>query len=997
MNKINRLLSIVLILCVMTTSMVMTSYADESEAEKVAHPATEELRCEYADDFEGLTLNSTPYGTTLGSNVVGAWAKYENIDFGAGEVKEFMINVGVHDDYSGGTLSVYIDSISGSPVASMVLPSTGGWHAYTWLSAPVNNSEIVGVHDVYLQFTGKRAMGNFMLLKFTQYSVDSVESDVPTDIAGTDYENEYRLLSAVGVLDKGEGKSYRINKKLTAEELLRAGARIMNMPESEENIRFISERTEIALTDEANLSAAARLATYILGYDDIARLEGDFASACMKLANRYDSLDGITAPNGIITKGDMIMLAYNVLSQQISISTGYVGSNPIKTIDGTDGFEYYHSVFNGEGIVEENVYTKLTGASSISDGSVRIDNRKYLTGDTKAETLLGRNLIFYYTENGPKPELIYVEESDNNIITLTNEDYISYDNMTFKYYDANDKMKTATADKSVDLIYNRVARTSYTKSDIDNFHGSLTLIDNDGDKKYDVIEIKDTYDFVVDYISNEVIYEKYGKGKLEFADSIVTLKDQYGMTLEPSTLNELSSGNVLTIAEGTDVKGEKNYDIVLARKNASGVVDAVNDEGEITVKNKTYKLSDKVKFSTENSDVCLGDGVTLYLNAANEVVLVNFMPIPQNYGYLVGVAKEGTLSEKVKVKIFTRDGKMEIFTCRSSVSIDNKTYKKASEVKSLLESLCGSGTLVIYGLNNNGYIASVDFPYDYTGSEPTGKNSNEKENTLHLIYKNTEGVSFSGSSSSFDGQATDSGSAVAFCVPPSGTEEYYLVENAQNIFVSGSSYKIKAYSTDVNNLVTDVYVLDQFKDDSEYFKVLNSIGETSNDIVCYVCGLSSVYDEAKDEVVTQITYYCAGKLTSVLAEDVILDTAPGLAVGDIVRIRSKNGYAFNIEQIYDMSTDTINRDNTADSFTSARGCRMGTVKVKSGSFFKLNEYDEVYNASTGNIHIYDSSMKKYPIFVGTVSDILDSDAVDGGSKIIVNSYAGKVVSILVIR
>ncbi len=980
----------------MSVSAVMTSHAEESD-ETGFLPANTEILCEIATEYEGLVKNPTPYGTTLGSNVVGAWAKYDNIDFGQGDIKDFMLYIGVQPGYEGGTVEVYIDSLTSEPIASMLIVATPGWNTFEWQSVSVNNSEIVGVHTVYLKLTGRRALGNVRAFKFSSYSFGDVEGAFPTDIAGTQFEKAYRLLHSVGILEETAGNSYSVNKKITSEDMIKFGARIMNISDNEENITFLAERMGIDRNDNADLITAAKLSAYILGYAEKAKMSADYAAACLTYIKSKDIFKNVTVVNDVLTKGDMLQLAYNILESKMAVVT-QIGTGWMRISKGNDtSLSVYHSILKDTGIVDGNMYTTLTGTSKLRENVVTIDGVRFEEGDTDASSMLGRSVNFYYTNDGDMRSLVCIEEKGNTIVTFEDDDFISYTSMQLKYYNKQGKVITLNMDKSVDFIYNRVVLNKYDTSVFDDFRGSITLVDNDGNNRYDIIEMTDTYDLVVDYISDDVIYEKYGSGKIDISDAVLIVKNHYGALLDASDIYNVTSGNVLTVKEAVDFEGTKVCEIIIARKSASGVVNSLSDDNIMEVNGKKYKLSDKVKYSTDNNELCIGDEAVFYLNAAGEVVMIHFKEITNLYGYLIGADGGKGLDKTVKVKIFSQNGDMGIYECQKRVEIDGKSYKNADEIYYLITSLNGAGGLVMYGVNSNGYITSIDFPYDHTGNTPVGKNSWEKENSVRLIYHNTANQSYNSGSGSIGGYATDSGSAIAFCIPPSGTDEYYLVENARDLFVSGYSYKVKAYSTDIHKLTTDVYVLDQFADDVEFFKVVNSIGETSSDIVCYICDFSSVFDEAKDKIMTKIIYYCAGKLQTVLVDDTVMATASDIAIGDSVRIKSKNGYALNIEKMFDMSERTIDRDNTSESFTSARSCRMGNVEVKSGTFFKLFEYDEVYNAASANIYIYDSSLRDYPITLGTKDDILDNIAVSGGSFVVINAYSGKPVAICIIR
>jgi glucosylceramidase len=87
----------------------------------------------------------------LGYVTQGSYVVYQNIDFGAaGSIS--TVNVRTASDGNGGTASFYLDSMSGTPFATVTLPVTGGWQ--TWQTASGAASSVSGVHNLYVVFNG---------------------------------------------------------------------------------------------------------------------------------------------------------------------------------------------------------------------------------------------------------------------------------------------------------------------------------------------------------------------------------------------------------------------------------------------------------------------------------------------------------------------------------------------------------------------------------------------------------------------------------------------------------------------------------------------------------------------------------------------------------------------------------------------------------------------------------------------------------------------------
>lgn len=114
-------------------------------------PATAEIQGSSYTTETGLqteTTGDTTGGYDLGYLTNGATAIYKNVDFGAGVTK---VNVREASAGTGATATFYLDSTSGTPIATVTLPVTGGWQTWQTVTAPVTGA--TGVHTLYVVFT----------------------------------------------------------------------------------------------------------------------------------------------------------------------------------------------------------------------------------------------------------------------------------------------------------------------------------------------------------------------------------------------------------------------------------------------------------------------------------------------------------------------------------------------------------------------------------------------------------------------------------------------------------------------------------------------------------------------------------------------------------------------------------------------------------------------------------------------------------------------------
>jgi len=114
-------------------------------------PATSEIQGSSYSSESGLqteTTSDTTGGYDLGYITNGANAVYNNVDFGK---SVSQVSVREASDTSGATATFYLDSPTGTPIATVTLPGTGGWQIWQTVTASVTGAS--GVHNLYVVFT----------------------------------------------------------------------------------------------------------------------------------------------------------------------------------------------------------------------------------------------------------------------------------------------------------------------------------------------------------------------------------------------------------------------------------------------------------------------------------------------------------------------------------------------------------------------------------------------------------------------------------------------------------------------------------------------------------------------------------------------------------------------------------------------------------------------------------------------------------------------------
>jgi glucosylceramidase len=115
--------------------------------------------------LETEQTSDTAGGYDLGYVSPGATAIYKNIDFGT---SVSGVSVRVASGGNGGTATFYLDSPTGTQIAAVALPVTGGWQ--TWQTVTAAASGASGVHDLYVVFSGGGSTASIANVNWFQFN-----------------------------------------------------------------------------------------------------------------------------------------------------------------------------------------------------------------------------------------------------------------------------------------------------------------------------------------------------------------------------------------------------------------------------------------------------------------------------------------------------------------------------------------------------------------------------------------------------------------------------------------------------------------------------------------------------------------------------------------------------------------------------------------------------------------------------------------------------------
>ncbi len=707
--------------------------------------------------------------------------------------------------------------------------------------------------------------------------------------------------------------------------------------------------------DKITYNEAISVLIRVMGLDKKAEYIGGYPNGFVKTAKDADILDDIavsdyTAP---AVKGDIYVMLVNALTSESymrieSISDeGITYSNkPVITM-----LEEHFGICESEGIVNAVGISNLLSDDSVGKDRVQIGDNVYKGVYEEYIDLIGYEVEYYY--NKEERELVYAcsitEEED--VIVLYGNSNLTFENNEYKYYTVDGKEKKVGIVDGASVLYNGTIATS----DIENLYtpqnGTVTLINNDGNGKFDVVLIENYVDLIVGAIdiTNQTVYDKYD-GNLSVCfeddgnDGNVMILNPQGKRTYAAFLNE---EDVLSVK----ISGNKKcIEGVVSSGTVAGVIEKtqLSDEYIITVNGKDYVLTDEC-YERFDKYVKVGKEVSLYINILGKVAAIkDSADGGMKYGYVVDYIENSSLFDKgVGIKLLSEDGEFETYDLSDRCSIDGIKRDTFDKQMMALNNGLGIHKIIKYAVNENNEMTVIDTTYLEKSAEAEDGSLMRFESgndfTTKLHYKASGNIA-----DSFFWNANTK----FFIYIPSATDEkskYRVLPTAGAGIGNDKAYICAGY-TDEHSFLAEAMV---FQMDS----VAGAVSSVDWSVVSEV--IEGVNAEEEPTLYIETTSG-AGINTVEIEKSEYEDLGYTIDKGDVIRYDAIEGKVLNgaIKKIFDYSdsavTDTKsdgsamgNTNSTNDEYS----LRLGYVYDKIGDYFMLapvNDKKELANFNKAN-------------------------------------------------
>ncbi len=831
-------------------------------------------------------------------------------------------------------------------------------------------------------------------------------ASVSADVKGTEYESEANVLGALNIMvgDADTG-NFRPEDPIKRSEVTKVGVAIMGLSSSAGSSQnnasrypdmgpahwangFVNIATAQGLVigddtgsfrpdDQIKYSEAVAILVRALGYEPQADSKGGYPSGYVATASSIGLTKGVKGTaDTLIKRGDVARLAYNALTIKLMEQTNF-GSNPSYEIVDKTLLKDKLDVELVSGRVEAVGSSVLNGGSALEKDEIQIGEKIYKVGNADVRTVLGFEVDAYISDaSGKKQQKVLTlvpAEGKNNVVTVGASDIekiVNEDGTKELHYRADkesSKISKLNVDPEAYIMYNGKASTFDKFTQIKS--GSIILLDSNSNKKYDVVFINETSNYVVDsvYPSSNKITDKYNNGTLEldFEDDNKTIILEKGNEL--IDLKALKEWDVITLTVSEDK--ELIYGNVSENPVTGKISEA--DSEYVYIGSEKYEIASNYPYSLE-----LGTEGTFYLDFDGKIAAFDGKSAKSsNYAYLEDLSVSTGMDKTLKLKLFTKDGKLEVLNSADKIKVNQNSGLTPEKA---LAAIGEKGQVITFETNSKGLVTRIN----------TSTKSSEIDEKSFIMNLKEDGVEYKSASSKLLGSEmniTVGADTVIFDIPSGGSTSDYAIRD-KGIFADGGRYDITVYDV-TENYKAGVIV------------VTNSESKTDEASEIAIISKITTSSDENGDTVYKIYAFSGGKEINLIAEDdALIKKADGskLALGDIIQFRaSSSGKLDAVKLLLDIKTkDTEARNEISENLTTVYGRIIkkfsGSVNVQVGDGKAEN-----YTVADAKIYVYDSKLTKNNITVGDESD-LQSYENDGG-RVFMRIYKDEVKEIVVVK
>lgn len=406
---------------------------------------------------------------------------------------------------------------------------------------------------------------------------------------------------------------------------------------------------------------AAKMLVSALGYSSKAEALGGYPTGYQNVANSLKLYSGVQGSDNLSIR-DAYILVRNMMTANVAV------------FDGIENGNLNVSVQKGKNILTENFgFGYNCGVISTANGrGINFETTDFNTieiGGTFYKTkgdfsyLLGRSAeIWYDSDNFVK---LIAPSVENNTVTIDAQQVSEVDNNVLVADDGNKERKYKLK-SGFSFVFNGRS-IAFDKSDFYFDHGTLTLVDNDGDGAYEYVIADKIEYFVISSMdsSSGKIYDTSSNLREISVESTSDYDVQINVDGMPASSDDLKKGM------GCEVLMSEDGGICVINaftKSVSGKVSEMWDN-ELRIDGIDYELSNYIL----RKNPTISPGYTYDFIITSDNVIIDFGKMANDamqYGYLMGFRSGEGMQGVSQIKLLCSDGSKNIYDFRKKVMLD---------------------------------------------------------------------------------------------------------------------------------------------------------------------------------------------------------------------------------------------------------------------------------------------------------------------------------------
>lgn len=737
---------------------------------------------------------------------------------------------------------------------------------------------------------------------------------------------------------------------------------------------FIEDEGEFRPDEVITGYEAIRVMVCALGYKDFAEAAGGWPSGYIKAADKAGLMYNVSnVAGGALDAKTAKLLLLNMLQSRV-VTIGTVSAGKIEFVtDEMTLLEKAHGIYMSTGTVQETVFNSLKRTGIKEQPYLTIEGKKYFIGeDDEGDYLsdLGYNVNVYYTEEN---ELFAIARTEKNKTVTFPIDGTTIENRLTVLYTGEDDKKAHQYKLNEDysFLYNEALSTRTPEQVfLETDDGTVEMLDNDNDGKYDVIRIKKPEFVQVNSISktNKLIYDKNAsENTLDLYDEEVILHVE-GRNGQQMRFLDISSGETYEVYTTED---HKLVNLKLMSSTLVGSATAISN-GEVIVNGIAYKTTDY--FDKYYLDILkLGNNYSFITSSDGKLIAYAESGSSMKIGYIISAGwLDGAEEESMFIRMFTQDNAFMLYTVDNTLRVDGRKTEISNLYNMLLSGNAVNNQLVKYQADDGGKIKMLDFSERNTGNTLAEKKSEENALTEYVFqessfyYKDTVELMYP----SFNISGT-----IVFVIPNDLTDRDNFKVTNSAFFTDGQNYSnLKIYNLSENGTAEVVVV-----------RADASIPPMTKYISSFV--VEKVQEEVNedDEVMRRIYGWVDQKYRSYfIDENVSIYKASGetLGFGDVVRFYADGDMIRSLVCDFDANENVFARNNDTSAadinggnkdfmyqFGRAYSIGNGFIYIGGGENGTDMSVSAIRNFKIDTVNIALINLKAKTVKTGTLSDI----------------------------